>query len=245
MKNSIINLLSIAVLLIVGNASAQLNLINVGTNADGGGGERLGRPTWVKINNDFLFLQGLITQSNSAASLPANVVRSSSLTAIYATNPFVFGASNFLGTYSNVWSISDYGLNHGTNVGLTNIMSLDGGLTWQNFAPTNYYTNTVTQYIYTNYFGTNSYTYTNSVTNAVYQPVELSVLSSLTSTGAVTLFQATYPELWGRYNPFAGQTFDFTGATIAGGLTTIVTNWGVTSNTLYFTNGLLMKLTTP
>jgi hypothetical protein len=228
-------------------AMAQLNLINVGTTNDSGGGERIGRATWQKLNANDLFLQGLIYQqtTNLGTNLPANVVRSSSLTALYQTNPFVFGASNFLGTYSNVWSIVDYATAHGTNVTLTNTMSLNGGSTWQNFAPTNYFTNMVTQYIYTNYFGTNSYTYTNSVTNAVYQPIQLAVLSSITSTGAVSVYQMTYPELWGRNNSFVGQTLDFSGATIAGGLTTIVTNWGTTSNTLYFTNGLLMKLTTP
>jgi hypothetical protein len=238
--------LTILVLAMTLPVMAQLNLINVGATNDAGGGERIGRATWQKLNANDLFLQGLIYQqtTNLGTNLPANVVKSSSLTALYQTNPFVFTGSNFLGTYSNVWSINDFGLRSGTNVAISNIMSFDGA-TWMAFAQTNYYTNAVTQYVFTNYYGTNAYAVTNYATNAVYQPVQLAALSSITSTGAVTVFQQANPELYGRYNPFYGQTIDFSGATIAGGVTAAVTNWGTTSNTLYFTNGLLMRVTTP
>lgn len=259
--------LTILILAVAMPVMAQLNLINVGSTNDsggqavitipgictnapytlsviggsGGGGERIGRNTWVKLNNDLLFLQGLIYQqfSNVTATLPDNLVYSSSLAAIYQTNPFVFSASNYLGSFTNVWSISDYGYSGTNTAKLTNIMSLNG-TTWLNFAPTNYYTNAITSYAYTNYYGTNLYVYTNHVTNAVYQPIQYAVLSSITSTGAVTLYQLANPDAWGKTYRFVGDTLDFGGGTLAGGLTGAYTN-----GTFYHTNGLLMKWTTP
>ncbi|MDE2107423.1 MAG: hypothetical protein KGL39_60060, partial [Patescibacteria group bacterium] len=108
---------------------------------------------------------------------------------------------------------------------------------------------------WTNYVGTNSLTFTNTVTNYDALPIQLSTLTAAPATGTVSIVTIDHPELIGHLNTFYGQSFDFTGASLSGLPTTtgLTTNIQVTdgnlaspsTNTLYFTNGILKAVTSP
>lgn len=220
--------------------------IFVGTNANDHTGELIGRGTWNTANANWRATAAAI--SNLWASFmaytnsqPQNLVKSSSIVIEFATNTYTFAAgSNYLGSYTNVYSFTDNGLNQGTNQLLTNSMSIAGG-TWQPYEPTNLIVPTLFTNWYTNFYVTNSVAYlsligvtnpagtnmawlsflvTNQVitsaigTNFVSAPIQLSVLAGIPATGAVTITTLSDWTLMGKYNAAAGQTWDFANATV-------------------------------
>lgn len=209
-------------------AFGQLVLINVGTNADTGSGEMIGRNTWIHLNNNSLLVQSLANAANSNAMadvptgrLPLNSVYTSGTRLLLDTNPFVFSSSNFIGNFTNPWAVTE-------PVGAgpyTNMMSVDGGSTWTRFYASNVFVQVTVTNIGTNYVYTNAIAFTNYYTNTVYGPVQLAVLSGAASTGAVQVATLTNPELNGRANQFVGQTFDFTSAYVTG--VPITVNYGI------------------
>ena len=246
-------------------ASAQPQYINVGSNADDHTGELIGHNTWLKLNYDVAYLQAEIAALQSGATLvgASNQVQTSQVLTLLATNPYVFNGSNFIGTFTNLFSLVDYAASTGTNYPLTNVMSADGGASWRAFAITNPVvfivgTNVFTNYVVTNYLtstnigtntyyishlGTNWYAGTNYYTNAGFGGVEIAVLSpGLNTTGAVTVSTLSPYSMLNRGNAFPGQSFDFGGATIAG---TFTGEFSVSNAAgqfwLFYTNGLLMR----
>lgn len=207
------------------------------------------------MNKNDLLLLDLANRADSNATLPvvssrlpANVVYSGGLTTLLSSNPFVFsGGSNYLGTFTNVFAVNPLAAIGGTNQVFTNLMSVDGGTTWTSFYRTNLYTFQTVTNIGTNYFGTNSLVYTNFSTNTLYSGMQLAILSGPTSTGSVSVVALEHQELASRLTQFAGQTLDFSDATVAGALTTnLQFTFGTTrTNTLCFSNGLLMRVTQP
>ncbi|MDE2106724.1 MAG: hypothetical protein KGL39_56435, partial [Patescibacteria group bacterium] len=209
------------------SAAANLVLINVGTNADvgsatltvpgfftnqtysinvtnAGTGERIGRTTWENLNNNQLLLlslanQALATQAVAVASsrLPANLAENSATVSLFSTNNFSFANSNYWGTFSNVvWSFTTTATDLGTNQPTTNFMSFDG-TTWMPW----YFTNAIEPFyvtnVWTNYVGTNSLTFTNTVTNYDALPIQLSTLTAAPATGTVSIVTIDHPELIG------------------------------------------------
>jgi len=210
MKNKLITLLC----LVAFTSFAQLDLINVGTNADSGSGERIGRNTWIKINNNDVWLANQLgvnfTNCLTVATNGANAayVQTSGLNTMYLTNGYSFSSSNYFGRYTNVWQFDVTGSLTGTNKSFTNFMSTDGS-TWLPFARTNL----STPYLFTNYltnvFGTNIVViYTNVYTNFTYTGVYLSSLGS-TATGSVAVYSLASPQLNGKLNQFKSQSFEF------------------------------------
>lgn len=264
MKNLIITFLAMAM-----SAFAQVQYINVGTNTDDHTGELIGHNTWLKLNYNFSYLSTSESNLNAiiatSTNIAPNIVYSGGLTSLYSSNPFVFsGGSNYIGQFTNIFSFTA-----ASTTNLTNIMSIAGGA-WQSFAVTNpfvgvlatniftnwlVYTYTTTTNIGTNtynlsWLGTNFVTSTNVFTNYFPSGIRLSVLSSGTTTGSVAVAALQHQELNGRYNRFSGQTFDFSGATVQGLNLGMTTNLQFTfssqrTNTLYFTNGLLIQVTSP
>ena len=276
MKNLIV---IIAICFAAFTASAQLPLVNVGTYPGDPSGEQIGHQLFVKLNYDLSYLYNLATnQAAQIAALqaqgqPASMVQSSTTVSLLNSNPFVFTGSNYLGSFTNVFSLTCLA---GTNA-LTNMMSVDGGTSWQTYAATNpitqlVLTNTwtnqivtnivwVTNFLGTNYtltsLGTNFTTIEQIYTNWLSGPVQLAVLSDTTCTGSVNVARLADPALQGRYYDFPGQTVhisqvDTNTAAIAAmsGLTTNIqfTDTAVLggyTNTLYFTNGILKAVTSP
>jgi len=209
MKNKLITLLCFLAF----TSFAQLDLINVGTNADSGSGERIGRNTWIKINNNDLWLSTQLgvnfTNCLTVATNGANAayVQTSGLNTMYLTNGRSLTSSNFVGLFTNVWQFDVTGSLIGTNKSFTNFMSTDGS-TWLPFARTNL----ATLYSFTNYltnvFGTNTVIYTNTYTNFTYTGVYLASLGS-TATGSVAVYSLSSPQLNGKLNQFKAQSFEF------------------------------------
>ena len=224
---------------------AQVVPITIGATPDDGSGEKLGRGTWVKLNYDLAYMQSEIAamQTSNPAVLPTNLVLSSTIVPLMTSNFYVFNTSNYLGNFTNLFSLADLAQAGGTNYPLTNIMSTDGGATWQPYALTNPTTTTVLTnvstnqtvtniltrtpfystnagVVTTNYFnvsslGTNFYTITNIFTNYGFGGVELAVLSSgFNTTGSVSVASITPFKLVGNYVGFAGQVVDFGNATV-------------------------------
>ena len=216
-------------------ASAQVQYINTGTNVDDHTGELIGHNTWLKLNYDFSYLDA--EASNNATALASytnnpqnNMVQTSAFAPLLVSNVFVFTGSNNLGWFTNIYSFTS-----SVAPNLTNMMSIDGS-TWTPFAftnpvatvvGTNFYTNDVVyNYLTTTNIGTNTYYLshlgtnfiTNSIvfTNLIPAPIKLAVLSSGTSTGAVSVLTVSPFNLVGKYNSFSGQTLDFGGATVTG-----------------------------
>jgi hypothetical protein len=247
MKNKLITLLCLAAF----SSFAQLDLINVGTNADSGSGERIGRNTWIKINNNDVWLANQLgvnfTNCLTVATNRANAayVQTSGLNTLFLTNGYSFSSSNYFGRYTNVWQFDVSGSLTGTPKSFTNFMSTDGS-TWQPFARTNL----STPYLFTNYltnvFGTNTVIYTNTYTNFTYTGVYLSSLGS-TATGSVAIYSLAIPQLNGKLNQFKAQSFEFEKVQI---VPTTITNSssstygfgagliGVDTNYLYISVGL-------
>lgn len=209
MKNKLIILLCFLAF----TSFAQLNLINVGTNADSGSGERIGRNTWIKINNNDLWLSSQLgvnfTNCLTVATNGANAayVQTSGLNTMYLTNGRSLTSSNYVGLFTNVWQFDVTGSLTGTNKVFTNFMSTDGSA-WLPFARTNL----ATPYLFTNYltnvFGTNTVIYTNTYTNFTYTGVYLASLGS-TATGSVAVYSLASPQLNGKLNQFKAQSFEF------------------------------------
>ena len=228
MKNLIV---IIAICFAAFTASAQLPLVNVGTYPGDPSGEQIGHQLFVKLNYDLSYLYNLATnQAAQIAALqaqgqPASMVQSSTTVSLLNSNPFVFTGSNYLGSFTNVFSLTCLA---GTNA-LTNMMSVDGGISWLPY----YRTNPIVQVVLTN-FWTNSWVYstpyyvtnstnsaliytlsqlgtnftTNSLvyTNWISGPVQLAVLSGNVCTGSVNVASLADPSLEGRYYDFAGET---------------------------------------
>lgn len=249
--------------------SAQVQYINVGTNLDDHTGENFGHYTCVKMNYDFGYLDGEV--SNVAAtvaalpSLPTNVVYSTTTVPLLSSNPFVFsGGSNYLGYFTNVFSFTS-----SSTTNTTNVMNAGGG--WLSFAPTNPYANVSMTNIFTNsivynyltttnigtntynfsHLGTNFFVVTNVFTNVVAQGIQLAVKSSGTTTGAVAVAALSVPALTSRYIGFAGQTVDFANANVlnlsangnSASIAVLVPGGG--TNHIVFTNGLFSGVTSP
>ena len=209
MKNKLITLLCFLAF----TSFAQLDLINVGTNADSGSGERIGRNTWIKINNNDLWLSSQLgvnfTNCLTVATNGANAayVQTSGLNTMYLTNGRSLTFSNYVGLFTNVWQFDVTGSLTGTNKSFTNFMSTDGS-TWLPFARTNLATPCFFTNYLTNVFGTNTVIYTNTYTNFTYTGVYLSSLGS-TATGSVAVYSLSSPQLNGKLNQFKAQSFEF------------------------------------
>jgi hypothetical protein len=207
-----------------------------------------------------------------AAGPQSNMVLSSSTVSLLNSNPFVFnGTSNYLGSFTNIFSLTCIA---GTNA-LTNMMSADGGASWLPYAQTNPIAQVIQTNFWTNhwvystpYYVTNStnssiiytlsqlgtnYT-TNSLvfTNWISGPLQLAVLSSEVCTGSVVVTALADPSLQGRYYDFAGETLNLpqvasNTAAIAAltGMTINIQIYGPTTNTIYFTNGILKAVSSP
>ena len=254
----------------------------VGTNINDVNGEKLGHGTWVKgnfnaANKDAQIAQLQASNDTMRAQIAAiQTISPSTISPILTSILYVYHGSNYLGLFTNVFSIASSTQLGGTNYATTNWMSVDNGATWQSYALTNpvistsvtqivtnqtvtniltltpfISTNVVsgTNVVVTNYFnvstlGTNFYTSTNYFTSYTYGGIELAVTSpSFYTTGAVSVASVTPFSAVGRLNTFAGQTWDFSGATVAGLAlsSTNVAAFNSPSNgyALRYTNGLL------
>ena len=242
------------IILTVALAASAINIqplyyFATGTNVGDPTSERMDYYAWVKANastraaeTNFAAINGVLAVWTNQSS--ANFVKTSSTLPEFSTN-FVFAAgSNYLGSFTNIFSFSASALLGGTNIVLTNNMSVDGGATWIPFYVTNPFTTTyATNYttniatifsvVTTNISGTNynlsfpTY-FTNygtyvTLTN-IPIPIKISTLIGYAATGVVSI--ATLDDITanGRNNTFAGQTLDFGGATILNLLST--TNGG-------------------
>lgn len=259
------NLIAIIVLAAL-TSGAQVVPINVGNYPGDPSGEQIGHQLFVKLNYNLAYLQNQVTNLQAQlAALAAqnqvtNVVFSSSTVSLLSSNPFTFTGSNYLGQFTNIYSVQTLA---GTNT-LTNMMSVDGGSTWLPYAPTNpisqvvltnWWTNqVVTNILWTTNIGGTNYTLTSLGTNLIPHNlvytnllsggVQLAVWSAGSCTGSVSVASLADPSLQGRLFTFAGEALDF------GGLTTNIqftdtAVLGGSTNTLYFTNGILRAVTTP
>ena len=244
MKNFISILLASALCV-----SAQTVPISTGTNANDHSGEIIGRGTWTKLNYNFAYLTNqLATLQTSNATLNAQIaaltngIQTSQTFSLLSSNFFVFNGSNYIGNFTNLFSLTDTAQRYGTNVSLTNMM--DAGSGWipyyltnpivasvlTNIATNQTVTNILTStpfyttnagIVTTNYFnvsslGTNFNYTTNVFTNYNNGGIKLAVLSpSFNTTGAVSVASVTPFSAVGRLNTFAGQTIDFSNATIS------------------------------
>ena len=240
-------------------ASAGIVPILIGSYPGDPAGEQISHGYAVKQEYNFEWCENQITnQAAQIATLqaqgqPASMVQSSTAVSLLNSNPFVFsGGSNYLGAFTNIFALTSVA---STN-SLTNMMSVDSGATWQAYAQTNPITQVVLTNFWTNswvystpYYVTNStnsaiiYTLsqlgtnftTNSLvyTNQISGQVELAVLSGGTCTGSVSVVSLADPSLQGRLYQFAGESLDFSQATVTG-LPTVFTN-GLTAPWLLLT----------
>lgn len=233
-------------------------LIRTGTNANDHTGELIGRGTWQEINFSLTNKDAQIAQlqatnaalQNQLAAI-TNCVQTSQTFPLLTSNFFVFNNSNYLGNFTNVWSITDSTQAGGTNYALTNVMNVGGG--WVTFYQTNpllavVVTNLATNQIVTNYLvstpfvqtnivggtnvvvtnyfnlsylGTNFATATNIYTNYLPVGVQLAVLSPSFNTTGSVSVASITP--WN----LAGQLIKFAGQAVDLSSATIVNTTNV------------------
>jgi len=234
-----LTLLTVAVALTAHSVTLlPLLYLNTGTNVGDPNAERMDYYAWVKLNSSIRAAETNFVNLNAAISnpVPTGIVKTSTTVYELSTNYTFTAGSNYLGSFTNIYSFYAVAAIGVTNQPLTNNMSLDGGATWQPFYVTNPFTSSLITNIATNNYissylvstnlgtntilismmTTNSFTVTNYGTNFTPTPVKISTLCANTCTGIVQIATLNDFSAKGRANTFVGQTVDFTGATVLG-----------------------------
>ena len=146
MKKLLASSLLFLALLAPVSAPAQITNVFIGTTPNDGTGDTL-PVAFTKLNyNNAYFAAALASNTAAIVNLASvtNLVYQSHLYPLLATNPFTFTGSNYIGQFTNVIifnsggivSGSGGGLSPGTTLITTNVMSTNGGTTWQLWQPT-------------------------------------------------------------------------------------------------------------